>query len=387
MKMNPEELDEIENLYLAMCKHDDSAGASRLLTQYPELGKNEHWQQAMLKLHVFEGKVDFVRIILDTGVNVNISESGLGKGRVLFDAVSGGSAEVVRLLLERGAEPNWDWGDGRLYCVPLSLAIEQGQFDIVQMLVEAGAALDVVDNQGQTPLSRAAASGRQHIIDYLHTRGAVLPQQTLGYVAPPPAPPTDPLEDYVAWNTCGIWDKTFAQDGAIQIRIAWANNDGDSQVLFTLGMSNHTMQVPAGGEEFQHAELALYLRIYPASEDPADWCQPELSWYVDWLQKIACWPKDNNTWLGGKWTIISNEDPPQPLSEFTDMTCWLLLGEKEPLSRVELPDGRSVCFYTLMPIHTAERDLALTEGLVALLEKFADQDVPLWLDPHRKSVV
>jgi hypothetical protein len=69
------------------------------------------------------------------------------------------------------------------------------------------------------------------------------------------------------------------------------------------------------------------------------------------------------------------------------MTCWLLLGEKGPLARAELPDGRSVCFYTLMPIHTAERDLALREGLVALLERFAEHDVPMQLDPERASVV
>ena len=48
-------------------------------------------------------------------------------------------------------------------------------------------------------------------------------------------------------------------------------------------------------------------------------------------------------------------------------------------------DG-SVVFYTLLPIHTAERDLALREGIVALLQKFADEDVPDYVVPDRPSV-
>jgi hypothetical protein len=159
----------------------------------------------------------------------------------------------------------------------------------------------------------------------------------------------------------------------------------DFSCLFTHGLSDVPMRVPAGGEAYRYAELAIL--IEDSIWDESTWQQPEFRWLVDWMQRIARYPFENDTWLEGKWTIISNEDPPRPLSEFTRMTCWLLLGEKEPLARAELPDGRSVCFYTLMPIHTAERDLALRDGIVALLRLFEQHDVPLQLDPNRPCLV
>jgi hypothetical protein len=143
--------------------------------------------------------------------------------------------------------------------------------------------------------------------------------------------------------------------------------------------------VPPGGEAYRFAELVLYLDGWDTDID--EWQTPEHLWVINWVRRLAQIPFENDTWLNGKWTIISNEDPPRPLSEFTQMTCWLLLGEKEPLARAELPDGRSVCFYTLMPIHTAERDLALRDGIVALLRLFEQHDVPLQLDPNRPCLV
>ena len=85
--------------------------------------------------------------------------------------------------------------------------------------------------------------------------------------------------------------------------------------------------------------------------------------------------------------VVANDDPPRPLGPNTAMTCWLLLADKEPLDRVEMPDGRSVVFYEMIPIHTAERHFERKHGTQALLEKFAEHNVPEHINPRRPSVV
>jgi hypothetical protein len=159
----------------------------------------------------------------------------------------------------------------------------------------------------------------------------------------------------------------------------------DHYCLFTSGMSERAMTVPPGGEAYQFAELVLYLDGWDTDID--EWQTPEHLWVINWVRRLTQIPFENDTWLNGKWTILSNEDPPRPLSEFTEMTCWLLLGEKDPLDRATLPDGKSVCFYTLMPIHTAERDFALDKGIRALLRRFDEHGVYVPFNPDRPSVV
>jgi hypothetical protein len=142
------------------------------------------------------------------------------------------------------------------------------------------------------------------------------------------------------------------------------------------------MNVPPEGEDFKFAELAVFLRI-----EGDEWKQRKHTWPVDWLRKLARYPKENNTWFGGRVSIIANGEPPEPLGPGTQMTCWLLLGEKEPLVRANLPDGRSVVFYTMFPIHTDERDFEREHGTEALLKKFAKRKVSEYIDPDRESVI
>ena len=55
---------------------------------------------------------------------------------------------------------------------PLHVAATQGSYIVVKLLVEKGADPDIVDREGLTPLGRAALNGRTQIIEYLIGHGA-----------------------------------------------------------------------------------------------------------------------------------------------------------------------------------------------------------------------
>lgn len=80
-----------------------------------------------------------------------------------------GHLEVVRLLIERGADKGVAGNDGR---TPLYSACYHGHLEVVRLLLEYGADTDATDENGDTPLYYACFEGRLGVIKLLLQRGA-----------------------------------------------------------------------------------------------------------------------------------------------------------------------------------------------------------------------
>lgn len=106
-----------------------------------------------------------IQVILDYGLNVN-TQNGLDSTPLDF-ALKYRSKDldlrVVRLLLARGADPNVPAWDG----TPLHRASQSGRIEIVRLLVERGASIEVRDNQGRTPMDVASGEQRDEIVKLL----------------------------------------------------------------------------------------------------------------------------------------------------------------------------------------------------------------------------
>ena len=72
--------------------------------------------------------------------------------------------DLVKLLLERGDEP----GDWEL----LKWAAEKGHKEVVQLLLDRGAKYNKADEYGLTPLHVAASNGHREVVQILMDRGA-----------------------------------------------------------------------------------------------------------------------------------------------------------------------------------------------------------------------
>jgi ankyrin repeat protein len=108
------------------------------------------------------GSLDAIERLLDSGADVNLpGPTGDGwDATALQHAILARQPGAVRLLLERGADPNRSAGPRSV--APLLLAAGDTDPTFVRLLLAHGADPAVEDEHGDTPLSRAVAAGTLH---------------------------------------------------------------------------------------------------------------------------------------------------------------------------------------------------------------------------------
>lgn len=116
-----------------------------------------------------------VRILLDRGADPNAVEQD---GSALYHAIDRRHRRICRMLLEKGADPNGTTADDQAdnkRSMPLMRAIETGDKLLVEMLLDHGAKIDVADpnvSDYQTPLLWAIKCGHVDIVSLLLEQGA-----------------------------------------------------------------------------------------------------------------------------------------------------------------------------------------------------------------------
>lgn len=120
-----------------------------------------------LHLAVDMGKVDVVKLLLERGADKNGQDS-YGQSLVMT-AASNHHVDVLAALIAAGADIN---AQNQYHITPLSVAAEQGHLDEVKMLVAAGAKVNARDTAGGTALSVAVLRGYQEIVAALLDAGA-----------------------------------------------------------------------------------------------------------------------------------------------------------------------------------------------------------------------
>jgi hypothetical protein len=220
------------------------------------------------------------------------------------------------------------------------------------------------------------------IANYLRSKGARTPEE-LGVTAQ--AAVSDPVVDHFAGRFGPVRPQSLGEivpdDVPIALHVVSPTVARPHVVLFTKGMSTHPMTVPVGEEDYRFAELFIEL--------PGDWPMgdrmfrdPDSSWPVEWLRRLAKYPHYTQTWLGGPVAIVSNGDPPEPLSPGTPFTALLLLADGD----FRRPDGSIVQTYRLFPLFSEERDLERALGADELLRRFDRAGIGFVVDSNRQNV-
>lgn len=113
-----------------------------------------------------EGNLKEVRRQLAWGVNVNGSHF-FTRETPLIEAASNGHADVVKLLIENGADVNLK---GEAWYGPLHAAAAKGHIEVVKILLENGADVNIFHHN--KPLHNAAMNGHIEVAEILLAYGA-----------------------------------------------------------------------------------------------------------------------------------------------------------------------------------------------------------------------
>lgn len=130
----------------------------------------------MIHRSVDRDDLEGVRAEVDAGVPLESTD--YRKRTPLQLAAEQGRMNIVRYLVEAGADVDAATSEKTGEITPLRFAIANGDIAMVTYLIENGADVNKTNTQGWTPLMTAARSGHSDIIDILLDAGADLHART-----------------------------------------------------------------------------------------------------------------------------------------------------------------------------------------------------------------
>lgn len=113
-----------------------------------------------LRERIEAGNEEIVRLFLDSGFDIKTIPTE--DSPLLLYAVQ--SSEILRLLVERGADINEVSAQG---LSPIMAAVVRGNIGSVRVLIQAGALMDLQDNKGMTALMFAVENDRRDLVEML----------------------------------------------------------------------------------------------------------------------------------------------------------------------------------------------------------------------------
>lgn len=159
-----------------------------LIGKGANINYRNNWGETPLILAVEAGDIDIIKALIDKGADIDAQrDTKLTLSKKPNDAYSGNTAlfsavvlakkdkgiDILKVLLENGANTNIKNGNEETV---LHWASTFEQLESVKLLIDYGADIDIVDNEGNTPLLLASLSSFLHnnmqIIDYLISEGA-----------------------------------------------------------------------------------------------------------------------------------------------------------------------------------------------------------------------
>ncbi len=155
------EVNQVDSIYQRSALHtaawENSVESVQILIDNgADLNRRSTFSGGQTPLHfaAFNSAVEAVQVLIAAGADVDIqTEAGLTP---LMNSLNWGFrnnlSEIVTALLAGGANPNLQDGDGN---TALHYASSKGWADPIPILIEYGAALDVMNNNGDTPLDVA----------------------------------------------------------------------------------------------------------------------------------------------------------------------------------------------------------------------------------------
>ncbi len=280
------------------------------------------------------------RWLIDHGASVN------GNNEIrppLIPAIYSGSAEMVSLLIKKGADVSSKLNEPPFS--PLEYAIERGNTEIQQLLLSAGA----TSANGQSQAAGNPYYNRVHQFLDRHFYSV----RELAYKSQVPN---------------------------LKLMLAEPSSQRKYNTVITVNGKGSDVRNTPRSANFDFWEIQLHL--------PGEWFHetgkftPQESWMLDMLAGIWGQVNEDPLLLNHSGVVISF--PPAWLQSpfcLNFDSCLLSNTDDDHL----FDDGKSLRLLTAFPLFKEERLLEARSGLGALIGRFADLKVPPVVQPNRKN--
>ncbi|QDU75685.1 Ankyrin repeats (3 copies) [Bremerella volcania] len=367
---------------------NDIGVLATIFREYPEIKTYESAVGPWLCAAARRNRPLVVKWLLDQGTDINSRKENTQQSALCL-AVYGQASEVIDLLLERGAELDRT----SIECDPLIAAVQENDLEIARKLLKHGAdphftyALDL--GETRSPLSYAEELGFIEMAQLLREHGGEVAAATL-------LPTREEQRKRLLEAICtGLGNANqevidqFTSEGGdltVTIELLSPSSTFPFHTLVTNGLCEINCYTPEFSQRRTRLELMIHLP-FTWSLTEQRYQQPRYTWPIQWLKDLVAGIVDGDIILRSPQSIISNDDPPQPLGEGTEQTCWLVLADLAEYSPIAIDPIGDVHLCTLLPIYTEERDFEKQHGIAALVEKFALSRVPPIVQPTRERLV
>ena len=152
--------------FFAAARKGDAAAVKAHLDAGVDVNSKTRYGATALSYACDKGHVEVVKLLIERGADVNVKDTFYGEVPLGW-ALSHGHVEVVKLLLDKGAA-------GRERA--LISGVQDGKVEIVKVAVEKGGLKQETLNNA---LRRASSVGNKEIIDLLKKAGAVAVEVTV----------------------------------------------------------------------------------------------------------------------------------------------------------------------------------------------------------------
>ncbi|NJM80254.1 MAG: hypothetical protein HC854_12710 [Flavobacterium sp.] len=117
-----------------------------------------------------DNNYEISKLLIENKAKVNqLNKVPPAEGTAIELPCQEGYLDIVKLLVENGADINLKGFRG---FTPIRIAARNGHLEIVKYLAESGAKIDIKAMDGATPFAHAATKGHIDIVKYLFEKGA-----------------------------------------------------------------------------------------------------------------------------------------------------------------------------------------------------------------------
>lgn len=156
-----------QSLLVLVCRHGTPQMVNALIQAGADVNYISPSRHSVLHHAIYADNAEIIRILLENGANPMVKAGN--SAYALHDAVWHHRTNSIRALLPAYKSVNFSpYGDHN--GTPIGLAIGRGFPDVVQLFIDAG--IDLNDPSARMPLIQAAREGRRRIVEMMLKAGA-----------------------------------------------------------------------------------------------------------------------------------------------------------------------------------------------------------------------